>query len=161
VIPDHPAFVHFPVALLCAAFLFELAALAFRRPALHDVGRANLYLGTLAALVAVGTGLWAEGLVDPRPPALDRLVGTHETLALVVASLAVVLSMWRVALRRRYAGARRGAFVLALGVLALLVLYTGHIGGRMVYDHGAAVTVGKRAIGAPELPAESGGPRRP
>jgi len=151
--PNHPGFVHFPLGLLVGAFFFELVALVFRRPALHDVGRACLFLGTAAALVAVATGLWGERLVEPKPPALDALVDRHETLAFVTASLAVVLSMWRVAMRKSYAGGRRVAFVAGLAVLAAAVLYTGHVGGKMVYDHGAAVTVGQRSFAPHRAPA--------
>jgi uncharacterized membrane protein len=151
-IPNHPGFVHFPIGLLAAAFLFEALALAARRPALHDVGRACLFLGTVAAMVTVGTGIWGEKLVDPRPHELDQLIDRHETLAFLTLSLAIVLSMWRISMRKKYEGQKRLVFVALLGVLAVLVLLTGHIGGRMVYDHGAAVTVGKRTFGSPGLP---------
>lgn len=153
--PNHPAYVHFPLGLLAGAFLFELLGLIFKKPALHDVGRANLFMGTLAALVAVGTGLWGVGLVTPKPPGLEKMIDNHQTLAFASVSLAVVMCMWRVSLRKKYEGGARTMFVAGLGVLAALILFTGHLGGRMVYEHGAAVTVGKRAFGSPALPAES------
>ena len=153
--PNHPAFVHFPLALLAAAFFFELLGLVFKKPAFHDIGRANLFLGTVAALVAVGTGLWGEGLLDPVPPKLEALVDQHKFLGMLTASGAVMLSMWRVSLRRSYDGVARAAFVAALGGLAAVVLFTGHLGGRLVFDHGAAVTIGRRSFGSKGLPAES------
>ena len=153
--PNHPAFVHFPLGLLAGAFFFELLGLIFKKPALHDIGRANLFLGTLAALVAVGTGLWGVGLVTPEPHGLEKLIDTHQSLAFASASLAVVMCMWRVSLRKKYEGGARTMFVVGLGALAALILFTGHLGGRMVYEHGAAVTVGKRSFGSPALPKES------
>jgi len=66
-----------------------------------------------------------------------------------------VLTMWRVALRRKYTGGTRALFVALLGALTAVTLFTGHIGGRLVYDHGAGVTVGRRTFGARGLPAES------
>lgn len=153
--PNHPAFVHFPLGLLAAAFFFELLGLVTKKPAFHDIGRANLFLGTLAALVAVGTGLWGEGLLDPVPPKLEALVDQHKFLGMLTASGAVLLTMWRVSLRKSYDGAARTAFVAALGGLAAVTLFTGHLGGRLVFDHGAAVTVGRRSFGAHQLPSES------
>ncbi|MBI5836424.1 MAG: DUF2231 domain-containing protein [Candidatus Eisenbacteria bacterium] len=155
-IPNHPAFVHFPLGLLAGAFVFELLGLIFKRQSLHDAGRAALFLGALGALVSVATGLAGEELLgEPQPPLLHDLIERHETLAFITAALAVVLCMWRIAVRKRYRGSTRALFVLALAVLCGVVLYTGHIGGKMVYEHGAAVTVGRRAFGSPPLPAES------
>ena len=150
-LPNHPGFVHFPIGLLAAAFFFEALGLATKRPALHDVGRANLFLGTLATLVAVGTGLWGEKLLQGAPHSLHDLMDRHENLAFVVASGAVVLSMWRVALRKKYTGGTRTLFVALLGALTAVTLLTGHIGGKLVYDHGAGVSVGRRVL-APKTP---------
>ena len=154
-IPNHPAFVHFPIALLSAAFFFELLGLLFRRDSLHDVGRAVLFLGTVCALVALGTGLWAEKLTDPGPRALEAVSEPHKTFAYVTVGLAVLLSVWRLAAGRKYQGPQRGLFVLGLAALTGVILWTGHLGGKMVYNHGAGVTVGKRCLGSPPLPADS------
>jgi uncharacterized membrane protein len=154
-IPNHPVFVHFPIALLASAFFFELLGLLLRRQSLHDVGRALLFLGTFSALVAVGTGLWAEKLTDPGPRGLEAVSEPHKTWAFVTTGLAVVLCMWRIASRKKYAGSQRGLFVLGLAALTGVIFYTGHLGGQMVYDHGAGVTVGKRTLASKPLPAES------
>jgi len=160
-LPDHPGFVHFPLGLLAAAFVFELLGLIFRRDSLHDLGRGALFLGTLAALAAVGTGLAAEGLVKPVPRALGSLLDLHKLLALATAALAVILSMWRISVRKRYHGGVRAAFVAALAALAVAVLWTGHVGGRMVYDHGAGVTVGRRTYAAPRGTPAASSPNTP
>jgi uncharacterized membrane protein len=157
--PNHPAFVHFPLALLCVAFLFELLALITRKPLFADVARIALYLGTLGAIVAVATGLWGEPLTEGKPDAIEGMSESHKSLSLVVGGLAVLLSAWRLFVPRSLTAWRRGVYVIALGSTVALVLYTAHLGGSLVYDHGVGVTIGKRTFGSKGLPAESLQPR--
>ena len=154
-LPNHPAFVHFPIALLSVAFLCEVLALGGRRPALSEWARIALYLGTLGALAAAGTGLWGEPLTEGKPDSIERLSELHKNLALIVTGLAVVMSVWRMIMPKNPGAAARGILVLGLAIIAALTLYSGHLGGQMVYDHGVGVTIGKRSFGAKGLPEES------
>jgi uncharacterized membrane protein len=158
--PNHPAFVHFPIALLCVALLLELLAAWRRSPALAEVARVTLLLGTLGAVVAAATGLWGEPLTEGKPDSIERMSELHKNLGLVVAGLAVLLSAWRLVAPKSLTAWRKGVYVLALAAVAALVLYSGHLGGKLVYDHGVGVTIGKRAFGSKGLPAESLQPRR-
>ncbi len=58
------------------------------------------------------------------------------------------------------AGWRHGVFVLALAGTVGLVLFSAHLGGQLVYDHGVGITIGKRTFGSKGLPAESLQPQR-
>lgn len=153
--PNHPAFVHFPLALLAAALLCELLALVTRRPLYADAARVMLYLGTLGALVAVGTGLWGEPLTEGKPDSIERMSEAHKNLSLVVGGLALLLSAWRLFVPRSLTGWRHGVFVLGLAGTVGLVLFSAHLGGQLVYDHGVGITIGKRSFGSKGLPAES------
>lgn len=154
-LPNHPAFVHFPIALLCAAWLLEVLAVAARRPALAATARVALLLGALGALVAMGTGLWGEPLTEGKPDSIERMSELHKNVGIVVGVLAALLGLWRLLVPGALAGWRRGAFLAGLTVVVALVLYSGHLGGQLVYDHGVGVTIGHRAFGSPDLPAES------
>src|ERR1700722_7113977 len=88
----HPMFVHFPIVLWLAALLFQVLALRRSSDEMQRVGTWMLYLGTLAAIVTVLTGLAAENSVPPGDAM--RAVGIHETLMLVSTSLALALCIF-------------------------------------------------------------------
>src|SRR5271167_464155 len=96
----HPIFVHFPIVLWLAALLFQLLALWRASDEMQRTAARVLYLGTLAAVVTVLTGLAAEESVPPGDAM--RTVGIHETLMLVSTSLAVALCMFAFFARKNF-----------------------------------------------------------
>ena len=86
---NHPMFVHFPIALWLAALLFEVFAVWRASDELQRTASRLLYLGTLAAIITVITGLEAQNSVPPGEA--QRAVGIHETLMLIATSLAIAL----------------------------------------------------------------------
>lgn len=128
----HPLVVHFPIGLLLAAPLLEVAR---RRRSAHTPGRAGAgcaVLGGLGAIASACTG-WsaAEGAAyDAAAVALHRWIGVS---AAGVALVALVTLAW--------ASARPGARALlryrfALGVAALVVGGAGHFGAELVHGRG-------------------------
>jgi len=145
----HPAVVHFPLALLPAAVLFDLVLLVWARAAWADRAAAWLYsLSAIAALVAARAGEAAEDSVGALAPAARDLLHEHERLAdraiwlLVALAILRIIATWR----DRHTGVvPRGLFRLillagGLAAIALLASVADH-GGRMVYRHGVAVTM--------------------
>src|ERR1017187_590268 len=49
----HPAFVHFPIALIPTALLLYFLGIALRKPFFNIAGRACLYLALIGGLVTV------------------------------------------------------------------------------------------------------------
>ena len=143
----HPALVHFPIALLSAAVLFDAACLALRRQVWLDRAAAALYglgaLGAWAAFLAGGSA--EEGLRDVAPP-VEALIEQHEEWAERTLWSVAILALARVAFawwqRRepevRRLGARMGILALA-GVAMWLMMQTADFGGALVYRHGVAV----------------------
>lgn len=138
----HPALVHFPIALLPTAALFDLAAGLFSRH--RDwLARAATALWGLAG-AGTGAAYWAgrqaaDSLVDV-PPQLQAHIGHHSDWGLytvwavgVVAATRLVFGL----LRARASGSRWWALV-GLGLVGL-VAYTADLGGGLVYEHGVAV----------------------
>lgn len=142
----HPAFVHFPIALLPSSLLFYALGLVWGVRSLLVAGRACLYLAASGALLAVVTG-WAAQDV-PHNETIHRILLAHRTLGLSILALSLGLAAWSFAvIDQRPRGA--WAFLAVLGLANLLVMQNADLGARMVFLHGAAVRPAQELI-APE-----------
>jgi len=133
----HPMFVHFPIVLWLAALLFQVLALWRSSDEMQRASTRMLYLGTLAAIVTVLTGLAAENSVPPGDAM--RAVGIHETLMLVATSLALALCIFAFFTRKNFTAQLRKLMLLGLAVLAVLLTIGADRGAQLVYGYGSAV----------------------
>jgi uncharacterized membrane protein len=141
--PLHPAVVHFPIALAALMPLFAalvlLAVRSGRMPPLTWAGvvlMQALLVGS--AWLAHETGHDQEERVEK--VVKESLIEEHEEASDWVLWLAVAgLAAATVGLAGGSAGAwgRAAALAIALATLAAAVR-TGHLGGELVYRHGAA-----------------------
>jgi len=70
---------------------------------------------------------------------VHQVMETHETLALITLGVFGVLALWRIVRRRRMGNGER-SLALLLSVAGLGVLFvTANYGGRLVFDHAAAI----------------------
>ena len=125
----HPLLVHFPIALILAAFGCELVSVAIRLREWHVAAVANLRIGAAFAVGSVIAGwIFARSPMVDLSPALEwhRWVGACATLAAVGAVLSAdssannsPRSIWM--------------YRSALGAAAVLVGVTGHLGGVLVW----------------------------
>jgi uncharacterized membrane protein len=73
---------------------------------------------------------------------------THEHLGLLVLLLAIILSLWRIILKKKLAGKLWLAY-LALSIIMVVVMSFGaDFGGLMVYTHGVGVKANSTGDGA-------------
>lgn len=133
----HPMFVHFPIVLWLIALLFELLAVWRASDELQRTTSRLLYLGTLAAIVTVLTGLQAQNSVAPGEA--QRAVGIHETLMLITTSVAIVLCSFAFFMRKNFTAPMRKLMLLGLFVLAILLTIGADRGAQLVYEYGSAV----------------------
>lgn len=134
----HPLLVHLPIGLLSGFIAAECLSWITGRESLRHAASWMLYFGTLGAAAAVATGLIAAETVE-HDETVHRIMETHETYGITVLTLAVLLSVWRVAVRGVLGGLPR-ALHLALGLLMVGVMTLGaDLGGMMVYGHASAV----------------------
>jgi len=134
----HPFVVHFAIALLAVSVLFDILSVATDRPHLQTVGWWNLFLGFLAALFAVITGLYAKNSAF-FPAGSQSLVTYHQYLGIGTAGIFTLLFVWRSGMNRKLS-ARWQTWYLAVGILGICVLLTtGFLGGQMVFEHGTNV----------------------
>ncbi len=151
--PLHPAVVHFPVALTFVALLFEVASRVPRWRTLESGSLVLIVLAALGTVAGVVTGHLAheEAVV---PAEARALLEQHEELGLLLGwglPLLAVARAWLARAGRRY-GPLGLLYLALLGVVCGAMAYQGHLGGRLVYDHG----VGTAPLLSP--PVSGGGP---
>jgi len=134
----HPLFVHFPIAFWLAALLFEALAVWRSSDEWHRTAARLLYLGTLSALAAAGTGLLAEESVPETGPA-SHVVEIHMVLMLVTTSAAVGLCMFAFFMRKKFTPGLRKLFLAGLIVLAALLTVGSDRGAQLVYQYATSV----------------------
>jgi len=143
----HPAVVHFPIALLPAALLFDLVCLLRPTWTWLDRGAAALYaLAAAAAGAAFWAGSEAAENLPQLAPAARAILDEHQDLArysLIAMSALAVLRLalaWREHDRPRIGGGPLRWILLfgGFGALALLATTADH-GASLVYRQGVAV----------------------
>ena len=135
----HPFVIHFPIALLTLALLFEIAAKLAKSDALSRAGWWNQLAGTLGLAAAVFSGLLAEGSVVIGPAARSYFE-THEQLAFIASALFAILLLWRIAMRSRIPTRNALLYLLLLGGGTSFLWGAAWFGGELVYRFGVGVT---------------------
>lgn len=140
----HPQFVHFAIALLVVGVVLRLISLAGKPAFVAPAAFTLILLGTIAATLAVQSGVDAHGPVERVPGARTAVVDheawgirTRNVFFAVVGLEAVALLLWR-SPRQRIAYALSS--VLGLG--GLFCLYeAGEHGGELVYAYAGGVGI--------------------
>lgn len=131
----HPLIVHFPVALLIVGFVADTVYLFYKKEVC--LSKAGFYLmlaGTLGAIAAVLSGNF---FTEDMTGSVEVIRERHETVASITMYLMIVASLLRIYLVKT----GKAESKVALGVYflyligAVLVGYTGMLGGTMVFDY--------------------------
>lgn len=142
--PFHPQIVHTPVALLVFSAFFALVGRIMDRDWLKKTSVLLLVFGFLGAFLAVQSGKPAHRVPEHQQGVPEQAIDTHEMLGertMYLAGLALV-ALFIASRLKGGAAAAVGALGLILQLLAAgCVAYTGYLGGKLVYDHGANVKV--------------------
>ena len=139
-VPLHPLTVHFPVALLISSLIFAILSLIVKSKEnmFIQLFKWNLFLGALASLVAVITGLIEEtGLVHNET--IHELLELHKIFGFIIAGVAVILSVWFIIRNSKLRGTELKVMILILAITVGTLGYSAHLGGKMVYENGAGV----------------------
>lgn len=139
---SHPLVVHFPIALLLAAWFIETLALLLKRPAWRRVSLWNLCLGTLAAAAAVLTGRQAMALAK-HSFEIHRLMELHERLGYFVLALAAAVAGWRLIAKDRLTDCFRWVAWGLLAAACVAMVFSARLGGRLVYEFGVGSSYGR------------------
>jgi uncharacterized membrane protein len=145
----HPWVVHFPVALVTVAAFFSVLYLFLRREWLRWFAPLLLSLALLGAVASYFSGQAAEDRAEaigvPEPA-----VEEHEETSIWGTGLMGLACLLAWATHSR----QRGIWVSSLVAVAAagLILWTGHLGGKLVYEYGAGRVSPGHASGAASQP---------
>jgi uncharacterized membrane protein len=136
--PIHPIIVHFPIALLTTAIVFEVIEMKTKRAVLRQAATWLLGLGFLGALAATASGIAAEEAAEGSGVPASA-IETHEFFAFVtLAVFAMLLAIRWLQSKRRLPDIPR--VFLAIGLVGVVFIgLTGYFGGDLVYRYGAGV----------------------
>ncbi len=130
----HPVLVHFPIALLTVAVLFEAYAILIRhqRDKPSAAGLSCVLIGALGAGAAAWAG-WINADLEPHARRLTDLIEVHRWLGLTTVALAGVALLagllGATGKARHMTALYRVALILAAGAVTV----AGHWGGSIVY----------------------------
>jgi uncharacterized membrane protein len=142
----HPAIVHFPIALTVVGALSALVYLLTRREWVRWFAPILLSAALVGAVGAYFSGESAKDRAE-RLGVPEAAIGQHEETAiwgLGLTGLACLLA-WATHVRRRGVWVSAAVAIAAAGVL----LWNGHLGGELVFLHGAG------RVGAPAPSGET------
>ena len=134
----HPVLVPFPISCLSIFFVLDVLGSLSKNNELRKFAGVMLYLGMVTALVTVLAGFQAAAK-EPHGEDVHYIVDKHKLYGILVALLAVVLSVWRYLLKA-YPKKEANALYLSLSFLLCAVLVLGaDLGGLLVYKYGIGV----------------------
>ena len=135
--PLHPALVHFPIGLFLLTIILDTISYLERAP--NEFFRASLY--TLGVGLTLGVLAALAGLVDRSDIRLDhparKTANIHMVLNLTALGLFGANFLLRLA--QRSVTAVPLAYLLLSLVGVGIILFSGYLGGTMVYDNGIGV----------------------
>lgn len=141
----HPVLVHFPIALLFAALLFELWGRWSKDSRASWAGFVLTIAGTVGLLLAFITGNYAE-IVAAHQHIPQKPIGDHEAWATASSWIFIGLVAWRSYLNPQESRFR--FYLLAVVSTLTLLTVTGYKGGELVYKYAAGVGVQSPPIAA-------------
>lgn len=136
--PLHPLVVHFPIALLLAATVIEIVNLFLKKDYLSKSGTLLVVVGVLSGLVTLLTGDPAEEFAfDNWGKGIHDTVELHSLLANIsVILFAIVAAVKLFGKRFKLNKNLITALVIIFSVAGSTTLaITGHLGGKIVYQH--------------------------
>ena len=132
----HPFLVHFPIALVIIGFIFEIISLI--KPKNEVNSKMSYYLLVIASITAVLAQLSGLFLTNhPRGGELYEVFEQHEQFALIsVALIAITTNLGTIIYMKNLVNSKYRYFFSILYLLSTIsIVYTGFLGGTMVYDY--------------------------
>jgi uncharacterized membrane protein len=134
----HASLNDLPPALFLASVAFDWLGSATKRDTLKAAGFWALVAGVAGAAAAIVSGLVAEDTIE-HGETVHQIMGRHETWAIAVSVAFALLAAWRMWRKGVLGPQERPTYLFAASLAALGVIYVAHLGGTMVFRHGAGV----------------------
>jgi len=139
--PLHPAFVHFPIALVAASFLLDLLGRLLGKDSLRGAAFWCLLGALIGGAAAAATGYFDFGRAALGETA--RYVQFHMYVGWVLVVCVIILTSWRWRIFSR-ALQTPTPYLIAAFIVMGLTLFQGWYGGEMVYSQGAGVAAANK-----------------
>ncbi len=134
--PLHPKLVHFPIALLTTAFLFEVLSRLFKKDLLSQAAILIYCFAAVFTPVVVYSGLLEQARLHLHHPVLTH----HKTFALLTMWISLVSLPVLGLFNKIFPKAFRNFFLILLSILVVTVTITAYYGGEMVYEYSVGVS---------------------
>lgn len=136
----HPFFVHFPISLYFLAFLLELL-----KAKLNWIHRNTpLLVFVIASIFTIPssfTGNSAE-VSAGKIIGIYELLSSHESIATFMTTLGIIFSFFLIYIHLKFPFKNiKNLRISIFFLMALMVLYTGLLGGKLVKEFGAGVDI--------------------
>ena len=128
--PTHPMFVHFPIALTGAAFLFILLAYWRKSVSLEQTAFANIVLASISTVVAGATG-YMDNIKNYSGAAPNAMVKI--TLATLLFILTAGISIVRYRNPEIFWKGNRFLYIASYGISFAITLVLAFLGGVILY----------------------------
>lgn len=137
----HPYLVHFPIALMLTAFGFYVIFLFTKKIEFHSYAVYSFAISLVSAFFAGISGEKAVALQSISDPDILQIIEQHEFYAnLSIWGSILVMIIWAFGIKKFTIDSLfKWVVFLLLSGLAASVLYTGRLGGNLVYTHGVGV----------------------
>lgn len=134
----HAALNDLPALLLVLSVVLDVAGSVTQRESLKAAGFWTLVIGAAGAVPALVTGLLAEEVVE-HGGRVHEIIERHELMGKILTGYFIALAGWRVWRKGTLSAAERPTYLTLAGVGALFMLWMAHLGGTIVYEHGAGI----------------------
>ena len=147
--PIHPMLVHFPIALLFASVLFDLASFLSGWEDFKRAGFWLLILGWIGGLAATLSGVLSED-VAKNAGVPEKAIDRHEFFALTTLALFAILILVRILGRNHGSRKVRWLYMAAAFIGLSFLSVTGYLGGDLVFRYGAGVESKATSVISPQ-----------
>lgn len=138
----HPPLSSLPFALLGVIGFLELANLLRRSDTLRAAITVNVVLAALGTVLAFFSGYQASELADQTFKIPDDAISLHHACGRALLFAVLPCAAVRIISERatHALGLFRALYYISLAISLSLVVYTGYLGGKLVFEHGAGVS---------------------
>ncbi len=137
----HPVLTTFPLSLICVVVVFEAYAIARKSASFNSAINLTLGLALVLAVAAFFSGYYARELAGELSPVLSNHVATHHQFGrLMLFAIFPCVALRFISEKAKYY--KRGfriTYLVALMITLALVIYTGYLGGVLVFKQGVGV----------------------
>ena len=151
--PLHPAFVHFPIALVTLSFISDVLGRYLDKRSLRATAFWSLLGAVLGGILAAATGYW--DMTRDTLGETDRYVDFHMDFGWILLGVVAALFVWRWFIYERRDLVPHALYLVVAFLVICLTFFQAWYGGEMVYSQGAGVAAAGKGT-----EAESAGKHR-